>query len=348
MNRFVSRASARWLGRILLLLVILCGLELLMRSQVHKVSKDFELYGTYSARAERLVDHPAYRVALVGNSALLHGVDVGGLRSELEAALGRPAAVDKFYATGSHLNTWYYMLEHYFWRPGHVPDLIVVLYFDDSLVDGKALEVGRLAWCFTDREDWSDVMKTELPTVSSRVDFVLSSHSVIWANRDRIKTRVLGLLSPGYVKYESRVNEINYAHQRHAPSANAPPPASHVVLQRLLDRARGCNSRVCFVAFPTLVPGRPDGYDLYPEQTRMMAESGARLVDLRRTPELMPEMYDTRTHLNAAGRELFTRRLARALSGTTGPGSAGEETAPAKGSFAEVGAGVQTASPLVR
>ena len=206
---------------------------------------------------------------------------------------------------------WHVILDHYFWRPRRAPDIIVVLYFGDNLADGKDIDIGRLGWCFTDREDWPEVLGTDLPTFSERADFLLSSLSITWAMKGRIKKRLLALATPGYRQYEDQVNAVNFARQG---GAGASGSASHAVLKRLLDQARSCNSQVCFVAFPTLAPDQAEPYDLSAEEARMIADAGMSLIDLRRVPGLTPEMYATRTHLNAAGRPLFSRCLARALS----------------------------------
>ena len=46
----------------------------------------------------------------------------------------------------------------------------------------------------------------------------------------------------------------------------------------------------------------------------LIRDAGMELIDLRLFPELRAEHYDDEIHLNAAGRAIFSPRLAREVS----------------------------------
>ena len=68
---------------------------------------------------------------------------------------------DNFSADHSYVNTWYYMLQRYFWHPGNDTDLVVISFVSRSLYDRNELEIGQLAWFFTTMRDWPEVLTTE-------------------------------------------------------------------------------------------------------------------------------------------------------------------------------------------
>jgi hypothetical protein len=188
------------------------------------------------------------------------------------------------------------------------------LFFDDSLRDGKEIDVGRLAWCFTGRQDWEEVFRTDLTDWPERFEFLLASHSALAATRSRLKRRALSLLSPDYPDFQRQINADNYRRDVSAGRQGGPPEPTYRALQRLLGRARACGTPICFVAFPTLVPGRDEPYPLPSQPLELIREAGMSFLDLRHLTELRPDMYATRAHLNEAGRLPFSQRLGQGLA----------------------------------
>jgi hypothetical protein len=91
---------------------------------------------------------------------------------------------------------------------------------------------------------------------------------------------------------------------------------SHELLKRFITRANEHHSKILFVAFPTIIPGRErpyQPYELDPEMLSVIRDGGMEFADLRQVPELTPEMYADDIHLNETGRPVYSRYLATAI-----------------------------------
>src|SRR5581483_2049864 len=156
-------------------------------------------------------------------------------------------------------------------------------------------------------DDWPEVFDVDLTGLSGRSEYVLSSFWATYATRDRLRTRTLRALVPGYEPYAEEANAQQYQRQQQG----AAPRPTYRALARFLERARGHETKVCFVAFPMANPKHPLGYDLDPEAVRLIRDAGMPLLDLRRVPGLLPEHYTDDIHLRPAGAAIYTRYLAQ-------------------------------------
>jgi hypothetical protein len=304
------------------------AMEGVTRTKFFDMSKDFRRFPAYYRRAAQLSRAPGVSVALLGNSSTDRGIDPDALEARFKAA-GITTGVDKFVADSSHIETWYYMANQYFWKPKSDPKLIVVTFFGTSLQDGNRLDLGRLAQFFTTPGDWRQVMG-DLPDNGSRIEYAASAVWATYAVRDRIQERALNVFVP---KYKSFVREL---HRENAPDAadvaptpdNADkqrkpmgndnahdekkaesPPPTYRVLKRFLETARAHGSKVCFVDFPTSVTV----YELDRQVPRIVKAAGGEFFDLRRLPGMKASFYDDPIHLNDAGRVYYTTAMARLL-----------------------------------
>lgn len=302
-----SPTTRRWLLIVGMLIAALLALEVVTRWKLFDASKDLSRFGTYPERARSLASVPGKRVAFVGNSLTERGVDAEQLRSIVDVAS------DSFVADGSHVNTWYWMIERHFWKPGLKPDLLVMNFYETGLEDGKSIELGRLAQFFVGPDDWMQVFKNDVTELEPRVELVLSSFWATYAVRDRLKDRTLGVI-PGYKGYTERMNEINFQHetkQMRGPHVSATRHA----LTRLCERAREKGTPLLFVAFPSLGERKP-AYDVPRETITIIEKNGHRYLDLRVVSELRPEHYADDVHLTPEGRAIYTRILGEKLKGT--------------------------------
>ena len=300
--------SSRTLRVAFVVLVVMAGVELFTRFKLFRMSKDFRRFTDYPALASTL-DRPV-DIAFIGNSATLRGVDPTRFAQALREASGIEARAGLFTADASRINTWHYMLEHYFWRPRVGPRTFVITFYEDDLADGNRIEIGRLAQFFTDWRDWPEVLGTDLTDFGQRAEFIVSSLWATQASRARIRERTLGLI-PGYGDYLTEANQALYRHRQ-----GAEPPRrkrTHAALERLLARAHDEGSRLIFVAYPTLACAHGKCYDLDPETVGIVRQAGMTLIDLRHAPELGPERYADDVHLDDEGRARFSRMLGRAL-----------------------------------
>jgi hypothetical protein len=291
-DRWRRRRSAWFILAILVLLFV--GLELIARAVLIPQSKDYARFCEYPARAQHLAGESGLRVALLGNSATDRGVDPVLLAGQMSDLSGRSVYVEKFVADRAGVNTWYYMAKHYFWRHGRSPDWIVVNFFDSSLQDRPPMDVGRLAYFFTESEDWPELCDVDLSTTADRADFLLSKYWFTYAARDRIKDRILAGLAPGYKEV---AGELNASQFRGGKSGSVMGAASYRALGRFLGAARNRNTKVCFVSFPPRLSDGPP-YDIDDNAVRVIHDFGMEFIDLRRVPELRPEFYADRIHLS--------------------------------------------------
>jgi hypothetical protein len=301
-----SNAARRWLLIVGMLIAALLALEVVTRWKLFSASKDLSRFGTYPERARALASAPGKRVAFVGNSLTERGVDAKQFESIANVTS------DLFVADGSHVNTWYWMIERHFWKPALKPDLIVMNFYETGLEDGKRIELGRLAQFFVEPDDWMQVFKNDVTELEPRVELVLSSFWATYAVRDRIKDRTLGMI-PGYKRYTERMNDRNFQHE--TKQMRAPHVAStRHALARLCERASEKGTPLLFVAFPSQGEHKP-AYDV-PRETRAIIEKNGHLyLDLRVVPELKPEHYTDAVHLTPEGRAIYTRILGDELKG---------------------------------
>lgn len=299
----------------LMLLAAIALLEGVTREQLVPASKDLGRFQTYAARARSLVAAPASRIALIGNSTTERGVQLDVLRREWQSRTGAPLSVDMFVADGSAVNTWYWMVAHDFWKQNLEPDLLIATYYGSQLADANVMEIGRIAQFFTDADDRSELFAHDLTTLEQRVDYLLSSQSQMFAARDRIRERTLGLI-PGYAAFTTATNAVNFQHERRRHLGAGAPTYTYRALHRFVERARREGLQVCFVAFPmrSKNPGTVP-YELEPEVLDAITAAGMLHLDLRRMEGLSSTtMYEDDVHLNAVGRPIYTRKLAEELA----------------------------------
>jgi hypothetical protein len=286
---------------------LLAAVEVVTRVFLFDASKDLRRFVRYPAEARALAGAPGLRVALVGNSTTDAGIDPRLLGDLLTARLGQPVRDAAFVADGAGigLDTW--MVDREFWKQGLAPDLFVVTYYGHDIEDGERMDVGRLAQFFVGRADWPAVFDFDLPRLEQRADLILSSAWATFAVRDRIKERVLDLI-PGYQKTISEVNAANFHHDQLFDVEREVRPRTHEALRRFVGRARQAGASICFVAYPSLM-----AYEISPEAREIVADAGYLFLDLRQIG-LGPEHYADNIHVNAAGQQIFTHRLADALA----------------------------------
>ena len=274
---------------------------------------DLSRYHSYPARARALVAAAAPSIVFVGNS-VTDRVRLDVIRSEWKRLTGKSPAVDKFIAYYSNLETWYRISDHYFWKRGLKPDLVVVTYYEgNGLADSPSQDIGNLAQYFTGPEDRATLFARDLQTLEERVDYLLSSLSEAFGARDRIRVATLNVI-PGYQPFATETNAINFEHEKLKSMHASGPVKTFRTLGAFLERARAAGVKVCFVAAPSRPrDGRPSPYVISPLARKMIAEAGMLHLDLRRMEGLTADMYKDNVHVNSKGVPVYTQKLALAL-----------------------------------
>lgn len=310
-------AAGRALRITLVLLVALLALEAVTRVKLVPASKDLSRFRTYEARARTLAAAPSPRIALVGNSTTDRGVLLDVLKSEwtkAPATSGTALNVDMFVADGSSVNTWYWIVDHDFWKQRLKPDLLVVTYYGSGLADQKTMEIGRAAQFFTSAEDRSVLFEHDFKTLEQRADWMFSRVSQAFAARDRIRERTLELI-PGFKDFTTATNAVNFKHEHKRTPDTAAPKYTYETFRRFVGRAHQEGVQVLFVAFPNQSdkPGELP-YELAPEVLETITAAGMLHLDLRKVDGLSPALYEDDIHLNEQGRPVYTRKFAEELT----------------------------------
>lgn len=277
-------------------------------------STDMSDYRSFARRAETLVTAPAPRIAFIGDS-VTDRVQLELMQQEWQIATGDALATDKFIAYDSNLTTWYWIADQFFWERELRPDLIVVTYYHEvGLADSEPEDVSNLAQFFTDSGDRPELFANDVTTIRHRAEYLLSSMSLAFAMRDRIRDRTLNLFYR-YRPFARSINEVNFQLEKERSAGPSNKPQTFHALRRLVARARQEGVEVCFVAFrPRPEPAEPVEYEIHPEALQVIADAGMLHLDLRKMDDLGPDKYEDSVHLNEVGRPIYSRRLAREIA----------------------------------
>lgn len=291
---------------LLLTLLMLFALELVVRLLLFPASEDFVRFGTYDERAASLTRSEAFRVAVIGNSAAEEGIDPRQLEAVLSSRLARPVRVEMFCADGSEIVTWHAMLERYFWRTDAQADVFVLNYLN-SVADTSHFEFIRVGMFFTGPAQWPYYLRTQMTSVSERLEFILSSSLAAYGARDRLRDRILLTIIPGY---SSLVSELNDVRTGESIAPRLPQAKRFSALDQIVAQAESRNALVVLSAFP-LRGGR---YEIERELVQRAELGKLQVIDAQTTLGLSAEDYRDDIHLVARGRRLFTAHLGDRLA----------------------------------
>ena len=294
------------------LVVVLCfiGIECLTRIVLIPQSRDLERLRTqYPERARDLLRQPGIRIGIIGNSASDGGIDAELVQATLRKSGLSTVSVRKFPVDDTVIVDWYYIANHYFWRGAGKPDLIIVTFEFDNLLDGKTPQIGRLAHYFTTSEDWKEVFAQDLKSASQRVDFLLSTEWLSFGMRDRIQHRLMGVLVPRYQEFTQDLRSVLRDHNaKNSHVAAAVAPSWHA-LERLLRRASKEDTPIWFLAFPA----RDVKYKFDRQAVVLVRQARTEMLDMRSVPGIRPEMYKDWIHMTKVGQRFFSLALAERL-----------------------------------
>ena len=286
------------------------AIEYVVRTRLLPASKDLSRLEPYASRAKELGRQKGVRIAIIGNSATEHGVDPRTFQQRLQTLGVSPVAADVFPVDGANVVDCYYVLNHYFWRDGIKPDLIILLFHFSNLLSEESGDVGRLAHYLTKLDDWPDVFGQELAP-SWQVNFLLSTNWSSYAVRDRVRNRLLGTFMPYYESFSDTLSaEARERRSRRSSGGPSGETRPCRALERLLVRARREGTPILFVAFPA----RDTRYPLFDRELALIRQAGMTFVDMRSVDGVKPEMYRDSIHMLEPGKQLFSRRLADRLA----------------------------------
>jgi hypothetical protein len=302
MTRLLAHPETRV---VLCLLALLGACEAGMRLYGSRLSKDvrhLEQFAEIAARISAPARPGETRVLFLGNSLTRYGVDVEEFTRAV-AESGREAVrVERLMPDNTALADWYYAYRSLFADCGRAPDVLVIGFAGGHLNDAPSRHPERLARYYCRWPHLPELCRRDLLTVDSRAGFALAGLSSLLCHRDRIESRVLDLLIPGY---QQGLQELNRRLLRETASPPPTPPTFHR-LRQLLTLARADGVEVLLAAMPV-----PEPYDIEPEVRQLADELGVRLIDCRRVPGVTPEMFPDGLHMDVRAARLYTRFLAQ-------------------------------------
>ena len=232
------RPPSRTARIVIALAVALLAVEAVTRLKLIKMSKEFQQFHSYTPRAAALAQSPGVRIPIIGSSVVHEDVDPALFAARLGSLHDIKVHAVNFTADHSYVDTWYYMLQRYFWRAGNDTDLVVISFVGRGLYDKNEIEIGRLARFFTTIEDWPEVLSTDLTTTSERVEFLLSTFWASYAARDRMQELVFSRLFPNYKTYAYQQQSLLLAGRARAPAGDGGAARHAPLLRGIPDHAR--------------------------------------------------------------------------------------------------------------
>ncbi len=239
-------------------------------------------------------------VLLVGNSLLLHSVDMGLLNQRLAPY----AQVRRFVVESTFYWDWYFGLQRLF-DEGCRPDRVIVVLAPGQILSNEIRNDYFAHYLMRGRDVVPVASAAGLhPTVASQL--VVSRFSLFYGIRNEVRKHVLSSLLPGLEGFASMLTA-------HA-ARPAPPPGAEDEIRRRVNALFQLGAQrsipVAVLVPPSGTSPAVSGYD--PIVARLAAESASFLVAMP-SSETNPGDYFDGFHTNAAGRERHTLRLAEAL-----------------------------------
>lgn len=291
-----------------LVVILLAGSELAVRSREQALSLDVRHIRQIPAISQEMTEGEGLRVLFLGNSMTRYGVEPGAVEGELRArGFDAPLRIVRVYPDATGLTDWYYAFNHYFVDAGRPPDVLIVGFASNDLTDARPLQPWRLAQYYTAAHDVPEVFAWDVRDFDGRVDFLLSDVSSSFANRRRVRERMLDLFVPYYRESAQQINRAQQAKDKR--SAASLPAPTYGRLGRLGRLASNHGVRVVLVAMP-----QRESYDLDPQLRTATERAGMTLIDARSVDGLGREGFVDEMHLNSGGAMLYSRFLARQLA----------------------------------
>jgi hypothetical protein len=186
---------------------------------------------------------------------------------------------------------------------GSVPALLVIGFADEQLSDRAPVHVDRLAGYYGGLRIAPGLFREYVRDFSSRVDFLFSSVSALYANRDRVRDELLKTFVPRYKPYAQQANvSLKTAAGRSAA------PGYHR-FERLLAVCKAHSIPVAVVAMPI-----PYTYRVDLEVPVLTVKYGGGFFDVTHVAELRELRHPDGYHLDAEGAQVYSHTFGAALA----------------------------------
>jgi hypothetical protein len=292
---------------VLVVLLVLAAGELLIRVYEQSLSLDVQHIRQIPEISREMASGHGTRVLFISNSMIRYGVDPAIFEKEMEARSLGPLSIGRVFPDATALPDWYYAFKHYFVNTNRLPDVLIVCFAAKDLQDDLPAQPARLAHNYTSSSDIPELFSQDLRDFDERAEFMLADVSSSFANRTRVRTRVLDDLIPNYRESSQAMNRVlNSVKKSGDRDARRP---TYQRLDRLMKLARSHNVRVIFVAMPL----RED-YALDPQIQRIVEAGGMSFFDCRSVDGINQVSFIDEMHLTTSGAQVYSHFLARQLA----------------------------------
>jgi hypothetical protein len=293
----VLRALTVFLPVLAVMLAAEAGVRLFVRYR----GEDMRHIAAIPRIAERLGRADGLRILFLGNSLTRSDLDLDVIRQRLTG----PVASERVYPDDTKIGEWYYAFKHYFVDSGRLPNLLVLGFVGRQVEDYGELEPSRMASAYGGLSNMNELFQRDITDFGSRAEFLLASVSTAFANRERVKNRVLDAVIPSYDSAATRMN-----HAMRDRIARAEAPRTYRRLERLLDLAGEHRVHVVLVSMP-----QPDNYPVDDELLQRLRVRSATYLDCRQVAGITAGHFPDGYHLGPAGARVFSLVLGSQLSG---------------------------------
>lgn len=294
---------------VVVLLVLVAG-EFVVRVCEKSLSLDVTHIRQIPEISRKMTEGRGTKVLFISNSMLRYGVDPGIFEREMEARRLGPLSVGRVFPDATALPDWYYAFKHYFVDTNRLPDVLIVCFAAKDLQDDLPPVPARLAHNYTSASDIPELFSHDLLDFDNRADFMLADLSSAYANRMRVRTRVLDDLIPNYRESAQVMNRTQKAMKKSAgEDKDASSAPRYQRLQRLIGLARSHHVRVIFVAMPLR-----EEYALDPQIQRTVEAEGMSFFDFRAVDGIDQVSFVDEMHLTPGGASVYSEFLARQLA----------------------------------
>lgn len=303
MNSYISnfRTELKVISAILLLLA---AVELCLYLGEPWLSADVRHIRQIPEIIEDLRSEEPPRILFLGNSLTRASIRPDLIVDILDSANLPKASFSLIFPDDTTIVDWHYLYRTFIQSKNLQLNLVVISFAYGHLDDHQPLNIERLGGEFAGFSSVAEAFAHDVLSLSNRIEYLLGSTSRLWANRERVQTRVLALI-PGYTALAQDINRAVRGDNQHDRPG---PSATYHRLARFLDMAVEDGNRIVFVAVP--VPRR---YPLPRELRDTVRNAGAELIDLQGVP-FTPSDFPDGYHLSDPAARRFSKALAGAMA----------------------------------
>ncbi|MEZ5940691.1 MAG: hypothetical protein R3C18_04820 [Planctomycetaceae bacterium] len=289
---------------VLALLLLAC--EIGLRIGADSLSKDVAHLHHFADASQKLATASpgpnVQKVLFLGNSTTRFGVDGDEFVSVLHKRTDVPVVWEKVNPDNTALAEWYYLYKNFFHSSEVRPDVVVLGFEAMHLRDSPSDHPSRLAQFYCNSNDWPELTRFDLPSFESRMSFLASENSALWAHRDRVERRVLDSVIP---QYRQTAQLMNYSQKMPASTTTHP---TYARLESLLQLIRQDNVRIVLAAMPLA-----EEYRIDEGLTDIARRYKVPIVDCQHIEGITPDMFPDGVHMTATASKLYSSHLANTL-----------------------------------